>query len=82
MEQHLSPVPFLLYYFFFFKIFFLDVDILKVIIEFVNNIVCFVFRFFGCKSCEILAPSSGIKPAPPVMGGEALTHGSPGKYLL
>ena len=37
--------------------------------------------FFGRKACETLAPQPGIEPAPPVLEGEVLTTGPPGKSL-
>ena len=40
-----------------------------------------MFWFFGCKACRILAPQSGIEPAPPALEGEVLTTGRPGKSL-
>ena len=33
--------------------------------------------FLGCEACEILAPWSGVKPAPPALVGEVLTTRSP-----
>ena len=33
--------------------------------------------FLGCEACEILAPWSEVKPAPPVLVGEVLTTRSP-----
>ena len=37
---------------------------------------CFVFCFFGCKACRILASLPGIEPAPPAMGvwSQPLNH--------
>ena len=41
-----------------------------------------MFWFFDPKACGILAPQSGIEPAPSALGGEVLTTGSPGKSLF
>ena len=41
----------------------------------------FMFWFFGCKTCGILTPPSGVKPAAPALEGEVLTTGLPGKSL-
>ena len=38
-----------------------------------------MFWFFGQEACGILVPQQGVKPAPPVLGGEILTIGPPGK---
>ena len=38
--------------------------------------------FFGCKTCEILAPWPGNWTLTPALEGEVLTTGPPGKYLL
>jgi len=43
----------------------------------------FIFWFFGCRSCGILAPWPGIKPVPHVLGGEVLDpQGSPDVTVL
>ena len=39
----------------------------------------FMFWFFDCQSCRILAPWPGIEPAPTILEGEVLTTGPPGK---
>ena len=62
----------------FLKIFFLMWTILKVIIKFVT--VSFLFWFFGCKACGILASQSGIEPTPAASEGEVFT-GLPGTSL-
>ena len=54
--------------------------IFKVFIEFVYCF-CFMFWFFGHEACGILAPQSGIEPAPLTLEGEVLTTGQPGKSL-
>ena len=53
--------------------------IFKVFIEFVT--ILLLFWFFGCKACgiPIPAPRPGMEPAPPVLEGEVLTTGPPGK---
>ena len=38
-----------------------------------------MFWFFDSEACEILAPQPGIEPACPVLEGEVLTPGPPGK---
>ena len=38
-----------------------------------------MFWFFGCEAYGILAPRPGIEPSPPVLEGEVLTTGPPGK---
>ena len=40
-----------------------------------------MFWFFGSEARGILAPRPGIEPAPPVLEGEVLTTGRPGKSL-
>ena len=40
-----------------------------------------MFRFFGYKTCGILTPPSGVKPAAPALEGEILATGLPGKSL-
>ena len=40
-----------------------------------------VLFFFGCEACGILVPQLGIEPAPPLLEGEVLTNGLPGKSL-
>ena len=53
--------------------------IFKVSIEFVTKLLCFMFWFFGCEACEILAPRPGIEPSTPESEGEVLTSGAPGE---
>ena len=38
-----------------------------------------MFWFFGHEPCGILAPRSGIEPAPPALEGDVLTTEPPGK---
>ena len=38
-----------------------------------------MFWFIGCEAHGILAPPPGIELAPPVLEGEVLTTGPPGK---
>ena len=55
-------------------------NILKVFIKFVVRwLLLFMFWFFGCKACAILAPWPGIEFAPPKLEGEVFTPGQPGK---
>ena len=37
--------------------------------------------FFGCEACGILAPWPGIQATTPMLEGEVLTAGPPGKSL-
>ena len=56
--------------------------VFKVFIEFVTTLLLFYdFFFFDPEAWEILAPSSGIKPAHPALEGEVLTTGPPGESL-
>ena len=62
------------------KRYFLMSNILKVFIEFVvRSLLLFMFCFFGCKPCAILAPWPGIEFAPPELEGEVFTLGQQGK---
>ena len=38
-----------------------------------------MFWFFGREACGVSAPRPGIEPTPPVLEGEVLTTGPPGK---
>ena len=40
-----------------------------------------MFWFIVCKACGVLAAWAGIKHAPPVLEGQVLTPGPPGKSL-
>ena len=51
--------------------------IIKVFIESVT--ILLLFWFFGREACGILAPRPGIEPTPPVLEGEVLTTGLPGR---
>ena len=42
---------------------------------------CFMFYFFGCKACGILASRPVIEPTFPAFEGEVLAPGQPGKSL-
>ena len=66
---------------FFLKIFFLMWTIFKVFIEFLQYCFCFLFWFFGCEACGILAPPPGIEPTSTALEGEVLTTGPLGKSL-
>ena len=50
---------------------FLMWTIFKVFNDFIT--ILFLFCFFGDEACEILAPQSGIKPAPPSLEDKVLT---------
>ena len=53
-----------------------------VFIEFVTTVVSVLcFQFFYHEACGILVPQPGIKPTLPVLEGEVLTTGPPGKSL-
>ena len=67
---------------FFFKIFlFWCGPNLKSLLNLLQYCFCFIFWFFGHKACGILAPRTGIEPAPTALEGEVLTTGLPGKSL-
>ena len=55
--------PYLFFKFFFMWIF------LKSLLNLLQYFFCFMFGFFGCEACGILAPRPGIKPAPPALEG-------------
>ena len=56
--------------------------IFKVLTEVVTKLLQFyVLVFFGCKADRILAPRTGIKPAPTALEGEVLSTGLPRKSL-
>ena len=65
---------------FFLKIFFLNVDHLKVFIKFVT--ILFLFWFFGLEACGILVPQPGTEPAFPASEGKVRATGLPGKSLV
>ena len=65
---------------FFLKIFFLNVDRLKVFIKFVT--ILFLFWFFGPEACGILVPQPGTEPAFPASEGKVRATGLPGKSLV
>ena len=46
---------------------------------FLFNCFCFMFWFFGLKACSVLVPWPGKEPALPVLEGDVLTTGQPGK---
>ena len=47
-----------------------------------SNVTCFIFWFFDCEACGTLASGSGVEPASPMLEGEVLTIGPPGKSLF
>ena len=52
------------------------------VIEFVTVLLLhFLFWFFACEVCVLLAPWPGIEPITSVLEDEVLTTGSPGKSL-
>ena len=54
--------------------------ILKSLLNLLQYFFCFIFQFFGQEACGILAPWAEIKPAPPTLEGEVLTHLTPRKF--
>ena len=67
----------------FYLLFFFNVDHLLSLYWICYNVASFfMFWFFGCQACAILAPWSGIKSTPPAMEDEVLTTGLPGKSPL
>ena len=55
--------------------------IFKVFIESDTILLLFMLWFFGHEECGIFIPQPGIEPASPVLDGEVLTTGPPGKPL-
>ena len=55
---------------FFFKDFFSCGLFLKSLLNLLQFCFCFMFCFFGCKTCRILAPQ--IEPSLPALEGEVL----------
>ena len=53
--------------------FFLNGSFLKALLNLLQYCFCFIFWFFGCETCGILALQLGIEPAPPALAGEVLT---------
>ena len=66
---------------FFFKIIFMW-TIFKVFMNLLQYCFCFMFWFFGCKACGVLALQPGIKPTPSAFEGEVLTIIPPRKSPL
>ena len=60
-------------------LFFFSFHFFKVFIRFVT--ILLLFWFFGHEACGVLAPRSGIEPAPLALEGEVLATGPPGKSL-
>ena len=67
------------------KKFFLMWTILKVFIKLVTILLfsfccyCFMFWFYDCEACEILALWPRMEPIPPALEGKVLTTGPSGK---
>ena len=55
--------------------------IFSLFIKFLAILLLFHVLFFGQEARGLLAPRSGIKPAPPALEGKVLTAGSPGMAL-
>ena len=69
-------------HFIFLKIFLMwTISFLKSLLNLWQCCFCFMFWFFGHEACGILAPQTGIKPAPAALEGEVLTTGPPKKSL-
>ena len=68
--------------FFFFLRFCCCGSFLKSLLNLLQYCFCFMFCFFGCKACRILAPQPRIKPAPPALASKILTTESAEKALL
>ena len=69
---YLSPPLFLVL-----KIFWCE-PLLKSLLNLLQYCSCFMFWFFGCEACRILAPQPGIELAPPALECKVLTTGLPG----
>ena len=65
-------------FFCFFKIFWYG-PFLKSLLNLFQYCFYFMFWFFGCKACGILAPRPGVKPVSPALESKVLTTGPPGK---
>ena len=63
----------------FFKDCFLCESFLKSLSNLLHYCFCFMFWYFGCKACEVLASWPGFKPTFSALEGEVLTAGPPGK---
>ena len=61
--------------------FFLMWIILKSLLNLLQYCFCFMFLFlfFGLEACGLLTSQPGIEPAAPMLEGEVLTIGPPGK---
>ena len=59
----------------------LSLSFLKSLLNFTLLFLFYGFFFFGQEACGILAPQPGIETTPPVLEGEVLTTGPPGKSL-
>ena len=47
---------------------------LKFFIEFLQYCFCFMFSFFGCEACGILAPRTGMETGTPCIGRWSVNH--------
>ena len=60
--------------------FFFNVGLfLKSLLNMLQYCFCFMFWFFGCKACVVLAPQPEIESVPHVLEGEVLSNESQGK---
>ena len=71
----LPPIFFLIWIFFWWRPF------LKSLLNLLQYCFCFIYIFFGHKTCEILTPQPRVEDAPPILKGKILTTGLPGKSL-
>ena len=63
-----------LFYFFKDFFFFWCGPFLKSLLNLLQYCFCFMFWFFGCQACGILALQSGIEPPTPCIGTRSLNH--------
>ena len=63
--------------------FFFNGPFLKSLLSLLQYCFCFLCSvfFFGWEACRILAPPTGIEPAPAALEGKVLKTGPPGKTL-
>ena len=55
-----------------------SLSLLKSLLNVLQYCCCFMFWFFGCEGCGILAPQPVIKLRPPAVEGQVLNIGPPG----
>ena len=67
--------------FFVFFLRYFDVDHVFKVLSLLQHCFCFMFWLFGPEAYGVLAPRPGIRSAPPVLEGDVLGTGLPGKSL-